>query len=94
MDDHILVTESEIENVKKDFEGYIDKIAEVSHYLNNELEASFVLLSAARKNIDIITSKYQKDFPDVSKLYQKFADDINEIETELASHLGAGKSRN
>ncbi len=89
MQEEILVTENDIEKVKKDFEFYINKISEVSNFLNNELEASFVLLSAARKNIDIISAKYQKDFPDVSKLYQKFADDIIEFENELAIHLAA-----
>lgn len=87
MEKEILVTELEIEKVKVDFEFYINKLSEVSNYLNNELEASFVLLSAARKNIEIITNKYQREFTEVSKLYQKYADDLIEFEEELASHL-------
>ncbi|MBX9839080.1 MAG: hypothetical protein K2X69_12310 [Silvanigrellaceae bacterium] len=87
MENNILVTESEIENVKKDFEGYIDKIAEVSHYLNNELEASFVLLSAARKNIDLIKSKYELDFPIASEVYKKLSLQVTEFENEIAAHL-------
>ena len=87
MDDYILVTESEIENVKKDFEGYINKIAEVSNYLNNELEASFILLSAARKNIDIIKLKYELDFPIASKVYKDLSNQVRTFEDELAAHL-------
>ncbi|WP_186649981.1 hypothetical protein [Fluviispira vulneris] len=89
MNDEILINDVDIENVKKEFEIYINKIATVNQYLKNELEASFVLLSAARKNIDIICDKYEEHYPDLSELYQKFSDDINSFENELASHLAA-----
>lgn len=89
MENNILVTEAEIENVKKDFEGFVNKIAEVSHYLNNELEACFVLLSAARKNIDIIKSKYELDFPIASEEYENLSRQITEFENEIAAHLAA-----
>ncbi|KAB8035820.1 hypothetical protein GCL60_16455 [Silvanigrella paludirubra] len=91
MDDQILVTESEIENVKKEFEGYVNKIAEVSNYLNNELEASFVLLSAARKNIDLIKAKYELDFPIASEVYRNLSLQVIDFENEIAAHLSVGK---
>ena len=50
MSDEILINDVDIENVKKEFEIYINKIATVNQYLKNELEASFVLLSVVARD--------------------------------------------
>nr|BFD33639.1 hypothetical protein GTC16762_32580 [Pigmentibacter ruber] len=91
MQNYISVTESEIEKIKNEFEFYINKLSEISSILNNEMEASLVLLSAARINIDNINDKFKVDFPLAAELYKNLSTQVKDFEDEIAAHIIAAK---
>ncbi|RDB37424.1 MAG: hypothetical protein DCC88_00415 [Spirobacillus cienkowskii] len=80
------VTEDNINETKYRMKYFVNGVSLLRNYLNNDLEASYILLSASIKNIEKLKENC-RNCNVTFEVYDKLNNKLIDLQNELASHI-------